>query len=71
MQRVVLFYAVMASLAGCEGENNDPGVPNAEGTIQIDASTGTAYFSFADEGVVTVANPSSSTAWRSRPSIAR
>jgi hypothetical protein len=53
----------VALLAGCEDENNDPGTPNQEGTIQVDASTTTAYFSFADEGLVTPATPSASDEW--------
>jgi hypothetical protein len=63
VRAVAPLAAALALLAGCEDENNDPVTPVQEGTIQIDASTQTAYFSFADDTVVAVTNPGASTAW--------
>lgn len=54
-------FAVL--LAACEDENTNPGVPTQEGTILIDASAATAYFSFDADTLVTVTNPASSSAW--------
>jgi hypothetical protein len=46
-------------LAACEDENNEPIVPVEEGTILIDASTETAYYSFTDDGLVAVTSADS------------
>jgi hypothetical protein len=55
--------AALLVLAACEDETNAP--PPQSGELQIDASSNSdfVYFSFADDGVVTVTDPSASTAW--------
>ena len=52
-----------SSLAACEGDTSAP--PPQAGELEIDASSNTAftYFSFADDGVVTIADPSTSSGW--------
>lgn len=59
----VALCASAVLLAACEDENNDPGVPTQEGTILIDASAATAYFSFDADTLVAVTNPAGSSAW--------
>jgi len=55
--------AALLFLAACEDEATAP--PPQSGELEINASSNTdfVYFSFADDGVVTVTNPSSSGAW--------
>ncbi len=51
-------------LSACESDSNGPR-NNTPGEIQVNASSSTTftYFSLADNGVVTVTDPSTSTAW--------
>jgi hypothetical protein len=55
--------AALLFLAACESDTTAP--PPQAGELEIDASSNTdfVYFSFADDGTVTVTNPSSSSAW--------
>lgn len=55
--------AALLFLAACEEETTAP-LPQS-GELEINASSNTdfVYFSFADDGVVTVTNPSNSSAW--------
>jgi hypothetical protein len=55
--------AALVLLAACESDTNAP--PPQAGELEINASSNTAwtYFSFADDGVVTIADPSTSTGW--------
>ncbi len=57
--------AFLALAAACEGESNPEDFTPQEGTVTVDASSTTAftYFSFEDEGVVSVANPQTSSDW--------
>jgi hypothetical protein len=59
--------AVLAAgvlLAACESDSSGPS-RRTPGELQIDASSSTAfaYFSFSDNGVVTVTDPATSNAW--------
>ena len=56
--------ASTALLAACESENNSPPA-NTAGELTIDASSNSAYayFSFASDTVVPIADASTSTAW--------
>lgn len=55
----------LVGLAACEGESSPDDFTPQEGTITIDASSSTAftYFSFADNGVVQIADPRASSEW--------
>lgn len=55
--------AALLVLAACESETNAP--PPQAGELQIDASSNTdfTYFSFSEDGVVSIADPSTSSAW--------
>jgi hypothetical protein len=55
--------AALLFLAACEGDTSAP--PPQTGELEIDASSNTAftYFSFADDGVVTIVDPSTSSGW--------
>lgn len=55
--------AALVLLAACESDTNAP--PPQAGEMEIDATSNTAYtyFSFAEDGVVTIADPSSSSGW--------
>ncbi len=57
--------ALAGILAGCESESDPGDFTPQDGTVTIDASSTTAfaYFSFADNGVVQVADPRTSSDW--------
>lgn len=64
-RRAAALALPVLALAACEGERADPGFTPQEGTVQIDASSNTAfaYFSFAQNGTVTVVDPLTSSSW--------
>jgi hypothetical protein len=55
--------AALVLLAACESDTNAP--PPQAGELEINASSNSAftYFSFADDGVVTIADPTTSSGW--------
>lgn len=62
-RRALLPALTITALAACAGDEINAPVQSVEGTLTLDSSEGWAFASLAEEGPVTVADPSSSTEW--------